>query len=77
MRLDILGTTISFHEMLTVHCTFNWTRSKSSSSGKFFALILLKKYFFQYSFGLHDQKTIEKVSLLDNSKIIIGFQRVL
>ena len=73
MRLDILGTTISFHEMLTVHCTLNRTSCKSSSAEKNSALILLKKYFLKFSFGLHDSKTTEKVGLLDNSNITIDF----
>ena len=62
MRLDILGTTISFHEMLTVHCTFNWTRCKSSSAEKNnFALILQKKTF-NIVLAYTTKKTIEKVS---------------
>ena len=63
-RHYIVVTTISFHEMLTVHCTFNWTRSKSSSSGKFFALILLKYISFNILLAYTTKKLLRRSACL-------------
>ena len=65
LRLDILGTTMSFHEMPTVRPLLD-QMSKLQSHPQF-------NFVFVKFFGFYVSKITKKDCLLENSNIMIGF----